>query len=241
MKTGKKLKLCAKPFTQKNNNLKSTTYEKPELHFCHYQCSILYCYCNIPLDFGLSGFAVWSSVVREEYIKAFEYPALLFLLLIMAVYFAIRLNEKRRYLFITTPHMVWFYTLLSIGFAMVYLKPDLHSYILPESLWFDKNHFMIGVISLIIGFYALLKLRNAGNKHLNVYKAQIVFLALAALSGFMMMIKFDAIFNLVRYAYTFFDIAIVGSIVASVIFFIQQQFDNLSKASKRPEKIIIQQ
>ncbi len=187
---------------------------------------------------GLSGFAVWSSVVREEYIKAFEYPALLFLLIIMAIYFAIRLNAKRRYLFITAPHLTWFYLILSVSFSLVYLKPDLHAYILPDSLWFDKNHFIIGVVSLLIGFYAVLKLHNAGNAHLNVYKAQISFIALAVLSGFLMMIKFDAIYNIVRYAYTLFDVAVVGSIVASAIFFLQQQFDYTKNTTSPGENAI---
>lgn len=176
---------------------------------------------------GLSGFMVWSSVVREEFIKAFEYPALLFLLIIMALYFAIRLNDKRRYVFITAPYLTLFYLLLSVGFALVYLKPDLHSYILPDTLWFDKNHFIIGLVSLLIGFYSVLKMRNARKTHLTVYKAQIGFIALAVLTGFFMMIKFDAIFNLVRYAYTLFDIAVVGSIIASALFFLQQQFECL--------------
>ena len=31
----------------------------------------------------------------------------------------------------------------------VYLKPDLHSYILPERIWFDKNHFIISMVALV--------------------------------------------------------------------------------------------
>jgi hypothetical protein len=187
---------------------------------------------------GLSGFAVWSSVIREEYIKALEYPAILFLLIIMGIYFAIRLNEKRRYVFITAKHLTLLYSLVAVGFVLIYLKPDLHSYILPESLWFDKNHFIIGVISLLIGVYAVLKLHNAGNKHLKLYKVLIVFIALACFAGFFMMIKFDTIFGVVRYAYTLFDIAVVGTIVASSVFFIQQQFDNLAKKSAKGHGVV---
>jgi hypothetical protein len=85
----------------------------------------------------------------------------------------------------------------------------------------------------LIGVYAILKLHNAGSKHLRLYKILVAFITLASLAGFFMMIKFDAIFSIVRYAYTLFDIAVVGTIVVSSIFFIQQQFENLAKKSAK--------
>lgn len=184
---------------------------------------------------GLNSFMVWSSVVREEYVKALEYPALIFLLCVIAVYLAVRLNEKRRYLFINVTHLSLFYVIIALGMVFIYLKPDLHSYILPESLWFDKNHFIISLISLIIGIYTILKMRNAATAHLNLYKLQIGLVALAFISGFVMMVKFDAIYNMVRIAYTIFDIAILGSIVTSMVYFIQHQFNRLSEIPKKTE------
>ena len=52
----------------------------------------------------------------------------------------------------------------------------------------------------------------------------IIFLILAVISGILMMIKFELIYQIVRVAYTVFDISVVLSVVISIIYLIIDQF-----------------
>lgn len=63
-------------------------------------------------------------------------------------------------------------------------------------------------------------------------------IAISIVSGFLMMIRFEAIFPLVRIAYTLFDLSIVFISVLSIIFFIGDQFETYSyKLNHGKEKI----
>jgi uncharacterized membrane protein len=130
------------------------------------------------------------------------------------------------------------YVILTIGFAMVYLKPDLNSYILPERIWFDKNHFAISITALFAGIYTWLSMKKAGMSRSDLSKLQFICITISIISGLLMMIKFDAIFTLVRLAYTLFDICIVFITILSIIFFIGNQFEtHLNKLNHGKEKI----
>jgi uncharacterized membrane protein YdcZ (DUF606 family) len=58
-------------------------------------------------------------------------------------------------------------------------------------------------------------------------RLQALFLILAIVSGIFMMIKFDLIYQIVRIAYTVFDISVVGSVLLSIVYFINDQFSGL--------------
>jgi len=67
---------------------------------------------------------------------------------------------------------------------------------------------------------------------------QLIFIVIAIVSGLLMMIKFEAIFPLVRIAYTLFDLSIVFISVGSIIFFIWDQFETHTyKPNHGKEKI----
>jgi hypothetical protein len=55
-------------------------------------------------------------------------------------------------------------------------------------------------------------------------RLQAFFLILAGISGILMMIKFDLIYQIVRVAYTVFDVSVVISVLISIIYFINDQF-----------------
>jgi hypothetical protein len=59
-------------------------------------------------------------------------------------------------------------------------------------------------------------------------RLQALFLILAVISGIFMMIKFDLIYQIVRVAYTVFDISVLMSVLISIIYFINDQFSILS-------------
>ena len=187
---------------------------------------------------GIGAFFVWLSSVREQWIKTIEYPAILFLLIIVLLSVVFYINKTQNY-FPFSPKYLWVvYGILTIGFALIYLKPDLHSYILPERMWFDKNHFMISMLALFTGIYSWVSMKKAGLSQSILGRLQLIFITISIISGFLMMIKFEAIFSLVRIAYTLFDLSIVFITVLSIIFFIGEQFEtHLMKLNHGKEKI----
>jgi hypothetical protein len=175
---------------------------------------------------GTGAFFVWLSAVREQWIKTIEYPAILFLFIIIILSIVFYVNMKQNYIPFSPKYLWAVYGILTIGFAMVYLKPDLHSYILPERLWFDKNHFLISIGALFAGIYTWGSMKKSGLSQSILSRLQFIFIAISIMSGFLMMIKFEAILPLVRIAYTLFDLSIVLSVLVSIIYFLQVQFQN---------------
>jgi hypothetical protein len=103
------------------------------------------------------------------------------------------LNAKNEYLKINQSGLWVIYVLMSAAFLLVYLKPDLNSYILPERLWFDKNHFPFSMIAFLTGIFVFLKLKKTGEVKGNTAKILLTLLIITAISGFFMLIKFEAI------------------------------------------------
>ena len=105
-------------------------------------------------------------------------------------------------------------------------KTNYLSYILPERMWFDKNHFSISMAALFAGIYTWLSMKKICSSGSILCRLQFIFIAISIVSGFLMMIKFEAIFPLVRLAYTIFDLSIVLSVIFSIIYFLQEQIHN---------------
>ena len=187
---------------------------------------------------GIGAFFVWLSAVREQWIKNIEYPAILFLLIIILASIVFYVNKTQNYFSFSSKYLWAVYGILTIGFAMIYLKPDLHSYILPERMWFDKNHFIISMVALFAGIYTWLSMKKAGLSQSVLGRMQLTFITISIASGFLMMIKFEAIFSLVRIAYTLFDLSVVIITILYIIFFIGDQFEtHLNKLNHGKEKI----
>jgi hypothetical protein len=176
---------------------------------------------------GMSSFIVWASAVREQYIKSAEYPAILYLLLIILLSIVYYVNSRQNYFFVSSKIIWAIYGLLTIGFGLLYLKPDINVYILPERSWFDKNHFLISIFAFITGINTWLILKKPSEAQSLLGRMQIIFIILALISGFLIMIKFEAIYPIVRIAYTVFDVSIVLSTILSIYYFIGHQFGNM--------------
>jgi len=187
---------------------------------------------------GIGAFFVWLSAVREQWIKTIEYPTILFLLIIILVSIVFYVNKTKNY-FTFSPKYLWVvFGILTIGFAMIYLKPDLHSYILPERMWFDKNHFTISMVALFAGIYTWFRMKTVDQPESILTRLQLIFIIISIVSGLLMMIKFEAIFPLLRIAYTLFDLSIVFISVLSIIFLIWDQFEtHIYKPNHGKEKI----
>ena len=56
---------------------------------------------------------------------------------------------------------------------------------------------------------------------------------MAVVSGILMMIKIDLIYQIVRVAYTVFDISVVLSVLISIVYFITDQFSFLKAETQK--------
>jgi hypothetical protein len=184
---------------------------------------------------GMGPFFAWNSAVREQYIKTLEYPAAIFLLLTILLSVLCFINSKENYFRVSLKHLWMVYGILVIGFILVYLKSDLSSYILPERMTLDKNHFLVSVAALLAGIYSWLEMRKNNESKSLLGKFQFVLIAVAVVSGLVMLIKFEAIYSLVRIAYSLFDLAVVLSTIVSVIYFIRTQMKHLQFDTSKKE------
>lgn len=182
---------------------------------------------------NMSGFMVGLSAFREQYAKSFEYPAIIFLLLTILLSVGCYVNKKQNFFPVSSNHLLIVYGLLIAGLALVFLKPDVKSYVLPDRLTLDVNHFIITIIALIAGAYTWIMMKKDNRAGSPLGKLQAIFLALAVISGILMMIKFDLIYQIVRVAYTVFDISVVLSVIVSIVYFINDQFSILKAEAQK--------
>jgi len=175
----------------------------------------------------MAGFMVGLSAFREQIVKSFEYPAIVFLLLTILLSIACYVNRKQNFFPVRSNHLLIVYGLLIAGLALVYLKPDVNSYILPNRLTLDANHFIISFLALIAGAFTWIRMKKDNQSGSLFNKLQALFLILAIISGILMMVKFDLIYQIVRVAYTVFDISVVLSVLISIVYFINNQFSFL--------------
>ncbi|MBN1200185.1 MAG: hypothetical protein JXA23_12590, partial [Bacteroidales bacterium] len=169
---------------------------------------------------GISGFFVWMSAFREQIVKSVEYPAFFFLVVIILLAILLQVNRTAGFLSITGTTLWIIYGVLLAAFLLIYLKPDLNSYILPERMWLDKNHFWISGLAILAGIYTCLAMRKAGKKPGWLYHLQNISIWIAVVSGLLMMIRFEAIEPIVNLAYTVFDVSVVIGIFLTICYFI---------------------
>jgi hypothetical protein len=171
---------------------------------------------------GMNGFFTWLSAVREQYLKSFQYPALLFLLMIIIVSVVSSLITMHKSLVVTPNYLILTYLTMAALFALVWLKPDLNSYILPDRRWLDANHFLMTIIGFATGIYVLLDMSKKGGGKTMPFRIHYRLMLLAVISGFLMMIKADAIINLVRLSYTLYEVSIIGITLISIGYIIKE-------------------
>jgi hypothetical protein len=82
--------------------------------------------------------------------------------------------------------------------------------------------------ALFSGIFTWLEMRKVGLSGSILSRLQFIFIAISIVSGLLIMIKFDAIFPLVRIAYTLFDLGIVLSVLFSITYFLKEQFQNFN-------------
>jgi hypothetical protein len=181
----------------------------------------------------MNGFMVGLSAFREQVVKSFEYPAIIFLFLTIFISIACYLNKKQNFLPVSSKQLLIVYGLMVSGLALVYLKPDVNTYILPSRLTLDTNHFIITILALLAGAFTWIRMKKENASGSLLSKLQALFIILAIISGLLMMIKFDLIYQIVRVAYTIFDLSVVLSVVISIIYLINDQFILLKPGTQK--------
>jgi len=174
---------------------------------------------------GMSYFFVWLSTFRENYLKTMLYPVFILLILFVLLAIILAINKQYKYFEINKTFLAIIFLMVTGAFLLVWLKPDVHSYVLPDRLWFDKSHFMISMLALLIIVWSFLTMRKYNKNWDFLMYIQFVFIVLAIIAGGFMMIKFDAIESIVKIAYTLFDFAIVAGILTSIIYIVKKQFN----------------
>ncbi len=179
------------------------------------------------LNLGMGASQVWISAVREQYLKSFQIPAIILLLLLVLLSAAFSVNASHNHVTLSSTSLWLIYGILMAALLFVFLKPDIHAYILPERIWFDKNHFWLALFALFAGLYSWLQMKKEGEAKSTMARIQAVMLIVSLISGVLMLINFSAIYKLVAVAYSIFDSAVALSVLVSIIWFIGKQVRSL--------------
>lgn len=172
---------------------------------------------------GLAKYQVWSSVVREQYIKPVSFVAMTLLLLWLLLSLILHVNLRLGLIGMSRSLLYFFWTIMLAFLVLVFLRPDLHSYILPEPIWIDSNHFYICIVAFLAGVYFWMDFRNKHQRRHWVTWSMGFFVGLAFFSGVLMLLKWQAIDTMVRVAYTLFDTSILLLLLASIVLLMQCQ------------------
>ncbi|MCX6165777.1 MAG: hypothetical protein NTU73_13115, partial [Ignavibacteriae bacterium] len=122
------------------------------------------------------------------------------------------------------------FIVLLIVALILFFKAGMIDYILPSRFALDANHFIISILNMIVGIIFLYIL-NKKEESILLRKIIFIILIISALSGFFMIIQFNAIIPIVRIAYTIFDLSQVILILASSFVSIKKMyFNNFIKA-----------
>jgi hypothetical protein len=89
--------------------------------------------------------------------------------------------------------------------------------ILPDRLWLDSHHFVISMLVLLLGVYALVRIKTAspaGTPNSLSMKLIGTFLSLSIVTGALMLLKVDALSSI---TYNLFDLGIVGILITVLV------------------------
>jgi len=124
--------------------------------------------------------------------------------------------------------------LLCAGGALYLLgRPDLREYMLPSRFWLDANHFLLAVGVMLAGLAALVwqwrRWLAGARSRLSGWTALVLLLSLTAVvgTGLLIFLKIPSLDLLTRTAYTVFDVALMGMLLAALVSVLHAIFDQL--------------
>jgi len=178
---------------------------------------------------GMNGFMVWLSAIREQYLKNISFALLLILFVVIVLALLFDINQRKAIIDLKPFYLTLAYAASLATLLLIWIKPDLHAYILPERMVLDKNHFLISMIPLITGFYMFFDLQKQAQQQSFRYKLLAVFLSLTAVSGFLIMIKFSAISGLVALSFSLFEFCMIVISLLAISHFLHTPFRKMKE------------
>ncbi len=170
---------------------------------------------------GLSRSAVTLGVFRETYLKPAIYLLWLVVVALAAGWGVGRLAEGSKHARATR----WLVTIvIVIGLLPLLLQEELREYALPSRAWLDNHHFLastaimaLGLVSIVVGMrYRSGHGRGGATVIRRLAPVAAMLLIIAAASGLLMALRISALDVLSRYAYTVFDLALVGVLLSAL-------------------------
>lgn len=170
---------------------------------------------------GLSALAVTAGAVREQVLKPILYAGLglLGIGVLVGLVAALLVNAFRLWnlnnAFRST--FVFLYAAAILTAGLIFIRPDLSSMILPDRLWLDSHHFVISMLVLLLGVYALVRIKTAspaGTPNSLSMKLIGTFLSLSIVTGALMLLNVDALSVI---TYNLFDLGIVGILITVLV------------------------
>lgn len=178
---------------------------------------------------GLSAFSIYLGMFREEYLKPIFYSGFVLLVISLLIIVSLKLIPKEIISKIPEEKHPAYITFVFIIFLIIaiilYFKSGMIEYILPSRFSLDANHFLISITNMIIGIIFLYTLYK-NSESIFIQKFIIILLISSVVSGFFMIIQFNAIMSVVRYAYTIFDLCQVILILTTVYISIKKMYSN---------------
>ena len=179
------------------------------------------------VSLGMGSFQVWTSAVREQFVKSFQVPAVVFLLLLVLLSVSLSVNAARNHFSLTPNLLLLIYAIFIIGLLLTFLLSNIREYVLPERMWFDKNHFWISVFAIFVGWYSWVRMIKTGRGKFPLARLQAIILAIAVVSGLLMLLKLDSLRFITVIAYTLFDVVVSISAIISIAWFINSQLKKI--------------
>ncbi len=168
---------------------------------------------------GLSRSAVTSSVLRETYLKPVMYLLWLAVVALATGWGVGRLVEGSTFGRVAC----WLVTIvIVVGLLPLLLQRELREYALPSRAWLDHHHFLVAAATMLVGLATFLVAalgsgkKTFGHSRPGLAAAAAALLGLAAISGGLMLLPSAELTAVARYAYTVFDLALAGLLLAGL-------------------------
>jgi hypothetical protein len=106
--------------------------------------------------------------------------------------------------------LLFIYAIILTAGIIIFLKPGMIEYMLPSRFALDSNHFLISTINILISLislYIISSIKQKSKLDRILLKCIFTGLLVSIIAGFFMLVQFDGIYDVVKYAYTLFDIS----------------------------------
>jgi hypothetical protein len=167
---------------------------------------------------GISSVMSYTGALRESLVKPLVYFSLgAFFLLLLARLLIPRINNRFRLTRNQSRGLTWLVILGILGAGVFTLfATELAQYMLPNRIFLDSNHFLIGAGILLLGLYAYFGGLEQQDEHKRENRTMGLFILIVLLSGFLMLVKIPFLPIANQVAYTLFDVGLLAILVQCI-------------------------